>query len=216
MKNAKSRYKSGRAIHIEWFLHFILFILLGLMSSGCATQLAKPTAEYREKATYLYRFGQFVEWPPLATPKRSEGRTTLSDSKTPVVIGILGGNPFGDDLEKITAGGKINGRPVIIRRMNPLSNLKQCQILFINRSVTSRLPLIFNSLSNAPVLTVGETDGFLKAGGTINFIVENGKVRFEIAPANAQKAGLKMSAQLLTMAARLKPAVAPKRVGDER
>lgn len=194
MKIAKGRCKNGRAVRVEWFLHFIFFILLCLISSGCMTPAGKPTAEYHEKATYLYRFGQFVEWPPA----------TFSNDKAPVVIGVLGANPFGGDLEKIAANGNINGHRVVIRRMTPLSDLKQCQVLFISRSVDFRLPLIFNALGDAPVLTVGESDGFLKAGGMIHFLTENGKVRFEIAPAAAQRVGLKMSAQLLAMAVRLK------------
>lgn len=193
MKNAKNKCRSICAVRVEWFLHFILLSLLGFILSGCLTPAGKPTAEYQEKATYLYHFGQFVEWPPATFP----------NAKTPVVIGVLGGNPFGNDLEKIAASGNINGRRVVIRRMTPLSNLKQCQVLFVSRSVDFRLPLIFHALGDAPVLTVGESDGFLNAGGMINFITKNGAVRFEIAPAAAQRVGLKMSAQLLAMAVHL-------------
>lgn len=178
--------------------------ILALALAGCVTPLGKSTAEYHQKAADLFNFGQFVEWPP----------STFSNSKSPVVIGILGGNPFGDDLQKMAAKEDINGRPVIVRRMTPLSNLKQCQILFVNRAVTSRLPLIFDALDNAPVLTVGETENFLKTGGIINFVTENGKVHFEIAPAAAQKTGLKMSSQLLTMAIHLALPAAPKPRGN--
>jgi hypothetical protein len=135
------------------YFFFLPFSFL-LFSSGCVTEMGKPTAENHEKATCLYRFGQFVEWPPSVFP----------NSKAPVVIGVLGGNPFGGVLEKIAAKGNINGRPVVVRRMTPLSDLKQCQILFVDSSVTFRLPLIFDSLRSAnshlpsPVLTVGETD----------------------------------------------------------
>lgn len=202
MKNEECINKSARAERAGWFFHSVFFVLSVFLLSGCVMQVGKPSAEYQEKATYLYHFGQFVEWPSSAFP----------NPKAPVVIGILGGNPFGDDLKKIVKGGNINGHSVMVRRMTPFSDLKQCQILFVNHSVKSRLPLIFDTLSNAPVLTVGETDGFLKSGGMINFVTENGKVRFDIASATAQKVGLKMSSQLLMMAshrtnpAALKPA----------
>jgi hypothetical protein len=190
MQRTKAKVKNIGAWRANLFFSFFL---LPLFLSGCVTQFGKPTAEYRQKANDLINFGQFVEWPP----------SPFAGSKAPVVIGLLGGNPFGDELEKMAAKGNINGRPIVVERMTPFSNLKKCQILFIDRAVTSRLPLIFDSLGNAPVLTVGETDGFLKAGGMINFVTKNGNVRFEIAPARAQKTGLKMSSRLLTMAVRL-------------
>jgi hypothetical protein len=50
------------------------------------------------------------------------------------------------------------------------------------------------------VLTVGDTDGFAQRGGAINFTLQARKVRFEINPAAAEQAGLKMSSQLLKLA----------------
>jgi len=164
---------------------------LGLLLVGlgaCVTEWKTATPEYHEKAVYLARFGQFIEWPAWPT------------TNAPVVIGVLGGNPFGDDLQKIVKDKNIDGRPIVIRKMTPLSDLKQCQILFIDKHQTSTMPLILNSLDHAPVLTVSGADGFLERGGMIHFFMEQGKVRFEINRAAVDRAGLKMNSQLAAMA----------------
>jgi hypothetical protein len=172
------------------------FIMFGsLLLVGCATQFGKSEAGYHEKATYLYRFVEFIEWPEYI----------FRDPKSPMVVGILGGNPFGDDLDKIVKSQNVNGHPLVVRRMTPFSDLKQCQILFINRSIKSRLPLIFNSLAGGHTLTVSDADGFLEAGGMIHFFVQEGKVRFEINRTAVDKAGLKIDSQMLIMAKHLKP-----------
>lgn len=158
--------------------------------TGCATDSKNVSARNRDEATFLFHFTEFVEWPPAA----------FSDAKSPMVIGILGGNPFGDTLEKAVKNQKINGHPVTIRRMTPFSNLKQCHVLFVNSSVKSRLPLIFDSLAGGHTLTVSDADNFLAAGGMIQFTADNDKVRFEISREAAEKAGLKMNSQLLMMA----------------
>jgi hypothetical protein len=173
-----------------------LFIILGsLLLAGCVTQFSQPSPENRDMAAYLFRFGQFVEWPAHIFP----------NSKSPMVIGILGGNPFGDELEQMVKNQNVNGRSIIVRRMTPFSDLKQCQILFVNHSIKSRLPLIFNSLAGGHTLTVSDADGFLQAGGMIHFFVQEGKVRFEINRAAVEKAGLKMDSQMLIMAGHPKP-----------
>jgi len=47
---------------------------------------------------------------------------------------------------------------------------------------------------------VGETDGFLKAGGMSNFMFEGNNVRFQISDQAAKKAHLKISSKLLSLA----------------
>ena len=58
------------------------------------------------KAAFLFNFTKFVEWP--------EG--SFEDPHAPIVLGIIGDDPFGDDLESIIAGQKVQGRSLVIRR----------------------------------------------------------------------------------------------------
>jgi len=165
-----------------------LAVLMGITLAGCVTQPPSPAA--RVEANDLFHFTEFIEWP----------EADFSGPQAPVVIGLLGGNPFGDDLRKAVAGRRVNGHPVVLRRLTPLSDLKTCQIVFINRTVAFRLPLIFYSAAGGHTLTVSNAKNFVNAGGMIGFFDENGKVRFDINRQAVENAGLKMNSQLLIMA----------------
>ena len=176
-------FKKAGAAHA-----LMLVVLLCVTGNGCKT--LPPTAEDRAEAAYLFRFSEFVEWPQKSFPT----------PQSPLVIGVLGGNPFGDELNRLAAGRNVNGHPVVIRRLTPLSDLKNCHIVFVNRSVQFRLPLIFYSAAGGNVLLVSDAPGFVQAGGMVGFFRENGKIRFEINRPAMENAGLKINSQLLIMA----------------
>lgn len=152
----------------------------------------QPT-EYQLKAAYLYHFAQFVEWPPSAFPQ----------SNSPLIVGVLGENPFGPDLRRVVQGKVLGNHPIIVQEFHSLSDMtNQCQILFISTS-EKRLPDIFASLNGTSTLTVGEADRFTESGGMIRFVTEGGKIRFQINQTAAEKAGLKMSFKLLSLASKV-------------
>ncbi|MGA3190710.1 MAG: YfiR family protein [Bryobacteraceae bacterium] len=138
--------------------------------------------EYQVKAAFLFNFLKFIEWPPTA----GDG---------PWVIGVLGTDPFGQALDQTVRGKIVNGRPVEVRRYSRLSEVKDCNILFIGRAAVGRIGIPVQP----GLLTVGEAPGFLKAGGIVNFQIDDNRVRFEIQPAAARSAGLRVSAQLLKL-----------------
>jgi hypothetical protein len=145
-----------------------------------------PSKEYALKAAFLFNFIQFVDWPDSAFP----------DPKAPFRIGVLGDDPFGGALEDITHGEEIKGRPLVIVRAQEITALADCQLVFFGKSENRRRALL-QQLESHPVLTVGERDGFTRQGGVISFYTEGKKVRFEINPAAARRAGLKISSELL-------------------
>ena len=175
-----------RAIPI---IALVSVLLLALGSSRA--QDAQPS-EYQLKAAFLFNFAKFVEWPP----------EVFSAPAAPIVIGIIGENPFGKDLEDIVRDKKINARALIIKPIASLDDGKKCHLLFISTSEKSRMPEIFRALGKASVLTVGETDQFTQNGGVINFVREGNKIRFEISDDAAKRAGLKISSKLLSLAVR--------------
>lgn len=163
-----------------------------LMGSGLVCAQEPQPSEYELKAAFLYNFAKFVEWPPGTFPQ----------SSSPFVIGILGENPFADDLKKTVAGKKILEHPISVVAFSTLAEATNCHILFISNSEKSRLGAIFKSLRGAPVLTVGENDQFTEAGGMINFVREANKIRFQINDESAKGARLKISSKLLSLAIR--------------
>jgi hypothetical protein len=171
-------------------------LLLGavLWFCGVAGSLApaqRPTAsEYELKALYLINFARFIEWPAVALPA----------ADTPVNIGILGDDPFGNLFDKTVKDESIQGHPIVLKRTKRLPDLKMCQVVFVCRSERSRYSQIMAGLAKDGVLTVGESEDFAGYGGIITFCVQNNKVQFDISLPAAERASLKMSAKLLQLA----------------
>ncbi len=112
---------------------------------------------------------------------------------------MLRDDPFAEALEVIK-GKTVKGRRLAIRRVEPGRDLEICQVLFIGSSEEKRLPQVMQSLQGSNVLTVGEMERFVQLGGIINFFVQNNRVRFEINVNGAERARLKLSSQLLSLA----------------
>ncbi|MGH7953413.1 MAG: YfiR family protein, partial [Limisphaerales bacterium] len=122
----------------------------------------------------------------------------------PIIIGVFGKDPFQGELESIVKNKTINGHPLAVRKINRLPNLKQCRIVFISASEAGHLTAIFREISGAPILTVGDRNGFIRAGGMIQFVTEQNEIRFEINDEAARRTGLKISSKLLMLSIRLK------------
>lgn len=172
-----------------------LFVCVWLWLAGGGLALAQATpklTEYQVKAGYLYYFTQFIDWPTNA----------FASADAPIVIGIVGENPFGNTLDELVKakGEIVRGHPLIIRRLNPGDDLQSCQILFICRNEKEQLPALLQKLKGSPVLTVGDDNGFADQGGMVNFMLVQEKVKLEINPAAAEEAGLQISAKLLKLA----------------
>lgn len=151
---------------------------------------SEPPTEYQIKAAFLYNFAKFVEWPA----------DTFADPHAPIVLGIMGEDPFGSVLDKMVLSKTVNGRGLVIKRLKPGPDLRNCHILFISSSEKKHLAQILESLKGSSVLTVGETDRFVQSGGVVNFILEENKVRFEINVDATARARLKISSKLLALA----------------
>ena len=147
-------------------------------------------SEYEVKAAFLFNFAKFVEWPANA----------FATTNSPIVIGILGKNVFGENLQKTIRDRKVNNRSFQFRNFESAADATNCHILFISASEKDDYPNIVSTLRNASVLTVSEADGFLKAGGMINFLFEDNNIRFQISDEAAKKARLKISSKLLSLA----------------
>jgi hypothetical protein len=160
-----------------------------LMAGPGRTQDAQPT-EYQLKAALIFNFAKFVEWPPAA----------FAGAASPIVIGILGDNPFDDELARTVRGKAINNRPLVVQEFRSASEATNCHVLFISNSEKKRLPEILKSLQGTRALTVGETDRFTESGGMINFFEAGKKIRFQINLDAARNAGLKVSSRLLSIA----------------
>jgi hypothetical protein len=154
------------------------------------TAQAQSATEYQVKAAFLFNFAKFVEWPADAFP----------GADAPLQICVLGQDPFGHEFEEMIADKTVNAHRIEIIHPSGVPQAKACQVIFVASSERQQAREILRGLRGASVLSVGDTSGFAKMGGIINFVLDDGRVRFEVNVKAAERAHLKISARLLTVA----------------
>lgn len=148
---------------------------------------AGQALEREVKAAFLFKFLSFVEWPQSA----------FARPDSPLAIGVVGADEVLDELQQIVPGRVIQGRPVTVRRLyygEPASGL---HMLFVGRPAGSALP---GYAGRDGLLLVGEQPGALEQGAIINFVIVEGRVRFEVAADAAERRGLRVSPRMLSVA----------------
>lgn len=151
---------------------------------------AQSNKEYQVKAAFLLNFIRFVDWPPAS----------FSSEQAPIVIGVLGTNPFGKYLNEIITDEKIGGRSLIIQQYQSITDIKSCHILFINKAETEYLSQVPEVLKGKDILTVSDAPSFLKQGGMILFFTRSNKIQFQVNLDAVKKTKLDISSKLLRLA----------------
>ncbi len=170
------------------FIGFIWALLVFLLSTDSGE--AQASREYQLKAVFLYNFAQFSEWP----------KDAFESANSPLVIGILGNDPFGRTLDETVNGETVNSRHILIEHYRRAEDIKACHILFINQTEARQMDEIVNSLKGKPILTVCDSDNAAFAHSIICFAVENNKVHFRINQEAAKAANITLSSKLLRVA----------------
>jgi len=145
--------------------------------------------EREVKAVFLLNFVQFVEWPSSA----------FDSAESPIVIGVLGDDPFGRLLDDVVQGEVVKGRQVTVARFRRAGDVKTCHVLFVSPSEAGMYAQILTVLNGRPTLTVGETESFTSRG-MIRFLTERSRIRLEVNLTAAKTAGLTISSNLLRAA----------------
>jgi hypothetical protein len=163
----------------------------GLLLGLAPKVAAQPTLaeESAIKAAYIYNFGKFTDWPAEAWGATGRLRLCLAGPD----------NELARAIEALQGKTPVQGRTVEVASLSRPSEAGACHVLVL----TSRDRVAqdwIGASSGAPVLTVGDTQGFSAAGGMVGLFVDGEKVRFEINLEAAQRARLKLSSQLLRLA----------------
>jgi hypothetical protein len=164
-----------------------LGILGALAALAVASARAAPSAE-EVKAAFIFHFTQFVEWPPA----------TFAAPDAPFVIGVLGDDAIAAALTIIAQGERLGRHPFEIRRLRDPAYAADCQIVYVAGDEDGAFRAA--RLRGEPVLTVGESDDFIAAGGMIEFFVEHSRVRLRINLPAARSSSLQISSKLLRVA----------------
>lgn len=183
---------SRTTVHVA----FLVTAATVLGTTSFSAQNKAPSEEYRLKAAFVYRLPQFVEWPAPAL-----------DGHESITICVLRPNPFGAVLRELIAGETLNSRPLAIRDINSPSAITGCHVVFVPGPRNPAGKAVLHAIGDHPVLTVGESPGFLDDGGVIRLQVIDRRVRFEVNATAAERVGLRLSSQLLRLAVRVRGAV---------
>jgi hypothetical protein len=168
-------------------------LIAGISLAGGETPESAPAASHSEhdiESAMLYNFTKFVEWPDRA----------LGENGSSLVVGVLGDDPMTPVLAAALQNKTIYGHPILVLRLSSNADLKTCAVLLVGSSDRKEIARIVQSVGRAPVLTIGEQAQFSRLGGVIAFIRDGSRIRFEINPDAADRAGLQVSSKLLRLA----------------
>jgi hypothetical protein len=187
-------------MHAQHSRRYMNVVWRALAGALCVLAVAASTGaqeRYREdavKAAFLYRFTGYVEWPEPAL------------SKSHFTIAVLGSGEITRELERLLPGRTIKDLPARVRRIERMRELGDAQMLYVAASRLSDIRAVVSELGTKPVLVVTDHPRGLDAGGAVNFISLDRRVRFEISVPAAMRAQLKVGGELLSVAARVRGA----------
>lgn len=190
----------------------------GLPGVGAQTKIDARVAQ-KVKAGYLAHIARFTTWP------KSAFKDTKT-SKAPLVVGVIGPDPHGVAKAFQTTKLKIQGRTVVLRRLNFVpapkgkppnpanvvarnnfrTQLQSCHVLFVTGTKQGNWPALRALIAGRPIITVGEPAGFANSGGMIEFVLNHrtGKYDMHINLDAVKQADLKISSDLLRLKDRVK------------
>lgn len=172
-------------------MHFVVLFaaLFAMLAPPLAAQ--PSNVEFAVKATYLYKFAPFIQWPP----------GTFTRPTDPFVICIAGQDKVGDLVDEAVRGQSVGGHPIAAVHL-AAGAAPGCNILYIAEHGAAAAAIL-DRVRGTPVLTV--TDDAGAAHGIVNFLVQDNRVRFEIDLNEAAGNGLAISSKLLNLASRVIP-----------
>jgi hypothetical protein len=153
---------------------------------------AQTSLEYNVKAALLLNFARFIEWPDAA----------FATAQAPVQVCVFGHNPFGDGLARTLQGETVHARSLAARQVKSQADSSGCHLLFVPSGTESRAGAVIHQ-ENSFAVTVGESPRFEAIGGAVNFILEEGRVRFNVNLQPVESRGIRISARMLQLANRV-------------
>jgi hypothetical protein len=163
-----------------------LFLVADLTVAVCGVTTAQSATAPVLTAAFLFNFAKFTEWPAEAP---HDGPLTICVAGDPDVVSAL---------ERIVRGRPLAGRDVAA--LNVSGGWRSCHVLYLTGLDAGRSQRIVDELKGAPVLTVSDREGFTEQGGIVGLVADGGKIRFKINTDAAERARLRLSSRVLSLA----------------
>jgi hypothetical protein len=167
----------------------VVILAVALVAMSSAALRAQSTTVPAVKAAFLYNFAKFAEWPAdILAPRQ---RLSLC---------VLGDNAVADALEQTIKGHTIESHELTVQVVGVDSSIRSCHLLYVGGLDAKGAVQLVERLKGAAVFTVSDGDRFAELGGVAQLILENDRMRFAINVGSAQRARLRLSSKLLSLA----------------
>jgi len=161
----------------------LLFLLVFVLFSTSNAQKEKY------QSLFIYNFTKYIKWPD-------------SYNSGKFIIGIIGNSPVIESVKSMAASKKKtgNGAVIEVRKYASVSEIDDCNILFVSNNVIGKLEQIVNQTATKPILIITDTPEMATQGSVINFVETGGRIKFELNQSNATSHNLVISSSLISLA----------------
>ena len=160
-----------------------MLIIVLFLSSKAYSQ----DADYKMQSVFIVRFAKYIEWP---------GSYKSGDFQ----IGVLGSEEAEKAIHATVDGKMVGNQRIVVKRFDAVAQISPCNILYITFPKSSNFYSASAKLSGKSTLIITEKEGLAKKGSNINLVVADGKMNFEVNKSTTEKSGLKIPANLLSLA----------------
>lgn len=150
---------------------------------------AAQPLEYQVKAAYLFNLVNAAEWPASA----------FASPSAPFTVCVAEPSPFGAALDHTFANEHVGSHPIAVSFVAAPDQVASCHLLFVPRQADATGALQRAAAAGA-ILTVGESRTFESRGGMVTFVLDAGRVRFDVNQRQAVRTGLTLSSKVLRVA----------------
>lgn len=161
--------------------------------------VATDADEYELKAAFLYNFARYAKWPDGA----------FATKTSPLVIAVVGKDPFGKRLEETLGDKRVGRHPIVIRRYATAKDIKDAHLLFLGEMSEKERKASVERVKTRPVLVVADEGGVTATGAAIGFYLDRKRIRFEVSVKALERTRLRLSSKLLKLARIVRPEKSP-------
>ena len=163
-------------------------VMIGLILAASTSMSVKATDNlHNVQALYIYNFLRNINWPETGSNKE-------------FVIGIYGKSPVYDQLQRYAKNRSVGNKPIAVREIRSIDEAVSCQLVFIPSSQSRVISSLKSQLDNRACLIVSEKEGSIASGSTVEFLLQDNKLKFRISEERAKEQNLVISRSLLNMA----------------
>jgi hypothetical protein len=158
---------------------FVIFCGLFIFGRNCFSQ------EEKFKALFIYNFTKYIEWP--------------ANTGNEFNIAVIGNTLLVNELTTIASKKTVGSNSIKVISVKSSAEIKDCQIIFISKNSMDELPKLIEQGKNNGTLIITEVPKSCSQGAGVNFVLNNGSIKFEISRTNIESSKLKVSQGLLKL-----------------